>query len=209
MPPAPIIKAIIKALRRPRPGVKYTALSCAHIPGNRNTYPLWMLTYWAELGPLRELQKCWNGAIHALEERIRRKESSDPLAEQTLDRVFALPWYSGLRGFDECDVKGLANLCKPTVWLKTTEINQMLELLDDDEMLQARGIRVVPSDYPRNIVSAYKDQNYDHSPRYRLLRTLGETFANGDAKEMATIANVNGDHWVAVIVDFASQTIYY
>ncbi|KAF8179770.1 hypothetical protein K438DRAFT_1977134 [Mycena galopus ATCC 62051] len=182
MPPAPVIKAIIRGRAQ---------------------------TYWAELRPLRKLQKCWNGAIHVLEERIRRKESSDPLAEQTLDRVFALPWYSGRRGFDKCDVKGLANLCKPTVWLKTTEINQMLELLDDDEMLQARGIRVVPSNYPRNIVSAYKDQNYDHSPRYRLLRTLGETFANGDAKEIVTITNVNGDHWVAVIVDFASQTIYY
>jgi Ulp1 family protease len=38
---------------------------------------------------------------------------------------------------------------------------------------------------------------------------LGEAFANGDAKEMATIANVDGDHWVAVIADFTSQTVYY
>ncbi|KAF8193569.1 hypothetical protein K438DRAFT_1536317, partial [Mycena galopus ATCC 62051] len=165
--------------------------------------------YWAELRPLRESRKCWEGAIHALEERIQRNESSDRIAEQTLDRIFALPWYSGLRGFNESDVEGLVNLCKPTVWLKTTEINQMLEILDDDEMLQIRGIRVVSSDCPRNITRAYKDGDYDRAPRYRQLRMLGETFANGHAKEMATIANVDGDHWVAVIVDFASRTIYY
>jgi hypothetical protein len=119
-----------------------------------------------------------------------------------------VPRYSGLRGFNEIDVEGLVNLCKPTVWLKTTEINQILEILDDDEMLQIRGIQVISSDY-RNIIRAYKDGDYDRAPQYRQLRMLGEAFANGDAKEMATIANVDGDHWVAVIADFTSQTIYY
>ncbi|KAJ7878390.1 hypothetical protein B0H14DRAFT_2711753 [Mycena olivaceomarginata] len=82
MPPASVIQAIIEALRAPLSGVKYMAVSCAHIPGSRNTYPPWIVSYWAELGPVRESQKCWNGTIHALEERIRKDESSDPLAEQ-------------------------------------------------------------------------------------------------------------------------------
>ncbi|KAJ7748707.1 hypothetical protein B0H14DRAFT_442914 [Mycena olivaceomarginata] len=123
---------------------QHRAISCTHILGNNNTYPPWILTYWAELRTLWESRKCWEGAIHALEEQIQQNnfESSVRIAEQTLDRVFALPWYSGLRGFDESDVEGLVNLCKPTVWLKTTEMNQMLEILDDNEMLQIRGIRV-------------------------------------------------------------------
>jgi arylamine N-acetyltransferase len=33
--------------------------------------------------------------------------------------------------------------------------------------------------------------------------------ANGDAKQLATITNVDGDNWVAVIVDFLSWAVYY
>jgi hypothetical protein len=77
-----------------------------------------------------------------------------------------VPRYSGLRGFNEIDVEGLVNLCKPTVWLKTTEINQILEILNDDEMLQIRGIQVISSDY-RNIIRAYKDGDYNRAPQYR------------------------------------------
>jgi hypothetical protein len=113
MPPASVIQAIIEAMQAPLSGVKYMAVSCAHIPGSRNTYPLWIVSYWAELGPVRESQKCWNGVIHALEEQIRKDESSDPLTEQVLDRILALPWYSGLRGFYEANVEGLVRLCKP------------------------------------------------------------------------------------------------
>ncbi|KAJ7803881.1 hypothetical protein B0H14DRAFT_3486916 [Mycena olivaceomarginata] len=108
----------------------------------------------------------------------------------------------GSTSFHEPNVLGLVNLCKPTVWLKTTEINQMLELLNDNEMLQSRGIRVVPSDYPRDIIRAFEEGlDYDHLPRYQMLRMLSEAFAKGDAKEMATIVNVDGNYWVALIVD--------
>ncbi|KAJ7868042.1 hypothetical protein B0H14DRAFT_2572536 [Mycena olivaceomarginata] len=44
MPPVSVIQAIVHAVRGPGPGFKYKAISCAHIPGNKNTYPLWILT---------------------------------------------------------------------------------------------------------------------------------------------------------------------
>ncbi|KAJ7819860.1 hypothetical protein B0H14DRAFT_3736749 [Mycena olivaceomarginata] len=104
MPPTSVIQAIIEALWAPLSGVKYMA-------------------YWAELGPVWESQKSWNGAIQCTGEQIRKDESSDPLAEQVLDRILALPWYSGLQGFYEANVEGL-----------------MLELLDGDEMLQTNRV---------------------------------------------------------------------
>ncbi|KAF8181207.1 hypothetical protein K438DRAFT_1768042 [Mycena galopus ATCC 62051] len=61
MPPASVIKAILGAVHKPALGVKYMAISCAHIPGNKDTYPLWILTYWAKLVSPRESRKCWEG----------------------------------------------------------------------------------------------------------------------------------------------------
>ncbi|KAJ7922261.1 hypothetical protein B0H13DRAFT_2411763, partial [Mycena leptocephala] len=167
--------------------------------------------YWAELETIRDARKCWDGVVHKLETRIERNPS-DPLASQILDRILALPWYSGLRGFQERAVEGLANFCKPMAWFKTAEINQMLELLDDEDIeLRSRGIRVIPSDYTRDIVRVYRNEGleYDVSPRYRKIRELGEDFAKDRGKELATIANVDEDHWVTLIVDFTSETVYY
>jgi hypothetical protein len=88
----------------------------------------------------------------------------------------------------------------------------MLELLDDEDVeLRSRGIRVIPSDYTRDIVRVYRDEGleYDVSPRYRKIRELGEDFAKDRGKELVTIANVDEDHWVTLIVDFTSETVYY
>ncbi|KAF8158684.1 hypothetical protein K438DRAFT_1777023 [Mycena galopus ATCC 62051] len=41
------------------------------------------------------------------------------------------------------------------------------------------------------------------------LGELGENIANGRAEQLATVANVGGDHWIALIVNFASKAVYY
>ncbi|KAJ7664788.1 hypothetical protein B0H14DRAFT_3539719 [Mycena olivaceomarginata] len=134
MPPTSVIREIVQALRHASPAVIYRSIRCAHIPGKKDTYPLWIISYWAELRPILEARQRWDSAVHALETRIQRN-TSDFLGPQILDRILAMPWYSSLRGFQESDPEGVIGLCKPTAWLKTTEIDQMLELLTNNAEL--------------------------------------------------------------------------
>ncbi|KAK7034269.1 hypothetical protein R3P38DRAFT_2519179 [Favolaschia claudopus] len=207
-PPPSVILEIIEALQL-SPEEKYTSIACAHIPGNHETYPLWILSYWAELGVLRNARKSWDLAIKSLETRINRK-SSDVLAGEILDRVLVLPWASGLRGFDECGVEGLVNFCTPKAWFRTAEVNQMLELVDNAN-LSSRGIKVLPSDFPRNLVQLHRDEGLEYitASRHRHLRQLGEDSVNGVVNQFATVANVDDDHWVALVIDFGSKTVRY
>ncbi|KAK6996843.1 hypothetical protein R3P38DRAFT_3626103 [Favolaschia claudopus] len=206
-PPPALVHSLVEALRIED---QYGSVCCAHIPGHRERYPLWIVVYWAELRVVRASRKVWNDAVQALEAR-NQQNPSDSLALTILDRILRLPWYAGLRGFEECDVEGLANFCKPTAWFKTTEINQMLELLDEDEQLLRRKICVVPSDYTRDVIRAFNDDglDYEDAPRYRKLRDLGEDSVNGRTNELTTVANVDGDHWVALIINFELQSVYY
>lgn len=134
MPPTSVIREIALTLRSAPPAMIYRSIRCAHIPGKQDTYPLWVVSYWVELRLVQDYRQLWDSAVHALETRIQQK-TSDELGPNTLDRVLAMPWYSDLRGFQESDSKGIVSLCKPTAWLKTTEIDQMLELLDNNSEL--------------------------------------------------------------------------
>ncbi|KAJ7873026.1 hypothetical protein B0H13DRAFT_1895135 [Mycena leptocephala] len=93
--------------------------------------------------------------------------------------------------------------------LDRAEIDQMLELLDNNSELQNRSIRVVPSGHAREIIQIHQNDGleYETSPKYRKLRELGEDIANGGEKQLATVANVGGDHWIALIVDFTSKAV--
>ncbi|KAJ7190360.1 hypothetical protein GGX14DRAFT_380144, partial [Mycena pura] len=198
-------------MRNAPTGEEYLSIRCEHIPGNKETYPLWLASYWVEIPTIRKARKHWDDAVHALEVCIERNPS-DTLALRTLERILSLPWDTPLRGFHESDSSGLVNFCIPTAWLKTSQINQMLELMDDDRWeLDFRGIRVVPSDHAARLVSIYNVDGlgYETSPRHHDLRELGEAFAGGFAKLLATVANVDEDHWVAIVVDFVSRKTSY
>ncbi|KAF8144091.1 hypothetical protein K438DRAFT_2102869 [Mycena galopus ATCC 62051] len=173
MPPTSVIREIVLALRSAPPAMIYRSILCAHIPGKQDTYPLWVVSYWAELRLVQETRQRWASAVHALETRI--------------------------------------HLCKPTASLKTTEIDQMLELLDNNAELHNRSIRVVPSGHTREIIRIHQIEGleYETSPKYRKLRELGEDIGNGGPKQLATVVNVGGDHWIALIVNFASKAVYY
>ncbi|KAF8177946.1 hypothetical protein K438DRAFT_1605694 [Mycena galopus ATCC 62051] len=210
MPPTSVIGEIVQALCHAPTAIIYRSICCAHIPGKQDTYPLWIVSYWAELRPIREARQRWDSAVRALETRIQRN-TSDLLGPAILDRILAMPWYSRLRGFHECEPEGVISFCKPTAWLKTTEIDQMLELLDNDVELRNRSIRVLPSGHAREIKEIHQNEGleYETSPKYRKLRELGENIANGGAEQFATVANVGGDHWIALIVNFTSKAVYY
>ncbi|KAK7035033.1 hypothetical protein R3P38DRAFT_2518524, partial [Favolaschia claudopus] len=50
---------------------------------------------------------------------------------------------------------------------------------------------------------------YNGASRYQKLRELGEDSANGRVNELATVANVDGDHWIALIVNFELRVVHY
>ncbi|KAJ6491004.1 hypothetical protein C8R45DRAFT_1137955 [Mycena sanguinolenta] len=62
MPPTSVIGEIVQALRHAPLGVIYRSIRCAHIPGKQDTYPLWIISYWAELRPIREARQRWDSA---------------------------------------------------------------------------------------------------------------------------------------------------
>ncbi|KAK7016497.1 hypothetical protein R3P38DRAFT_2542053, partial [Favolaschia claudopus] len=65
-PPPALVQSLVKALRIED---QYGSVCCAHIPGHRERYPLWIVVYWAELRVVRTSRKVWNDAVQALEAR--------------------------------------------------------------------------------------------------------------------------------------------
>ncbi|KAJ7196687.1 hypothetical protein GGX14DRAFT_672342 [Mycena pura] len=208
-PPLPIINALIKTLENSDDAMAYQSIAFAHLPTHKETYPLYFLTYWVELPALRQKQEAWKTAVDSLRKRAARDGSGQ--AEKLAGRMLRLRWDSTLRGFDECGpLDGLLKLCGKA-WLETSQVNQMLEIIEKETHPSIHGIRILPSDHAQRILSLYDDEedDYDTNPCYADLHEQGIDLTVGDIQEAATVANINRNHWVALVVDFPEKRVMY
>ncbi|KAF7334113.1 DDE-1 domain-containing protein [Mycena venus] len=192
-PPVSVIRALANAIADSKVPSGTCSIACPHLPGNRNTYPLYLLSFWAELLSLRTIRQSW-------------------LSTETLEKIQVLPWDSRLRGFTNRNtLADLSSYCNRS-WLHAPHIDQMLELLEAEGLnLEDNGIRVLPCDHAERIMDLYgnKTESYLFDPQYLDLRNLGAEFATGGHKKLCTIANIHNDHWVALVINFVAETVHY
>ncbi|KAJ7050612.1 hypothetical protein C8F01DRAFT_1344185 [Mycena amicta] len=210
MPPDAVLRTLMVALAAADESDAYDSVACPHIPGNKSTYPLYLVSYWVELIDVRDTRRQWEAAHKALTKQLETAPGN--VAAQTAHtKMLALPWGGSLAGFDErVGLPALARFCTRD-WLQTTHINLMLELVDLRGELSAAGLQVLPSEHGRDIMDLYADggEGYDTEKGYAKLRKQGQDFGTGLDAKLATVVNINANHWVGLVIDFESKTVLY
>lgn len=87
----------------------------------------------------------------------------------------------------------------------------MLDLLKKDLEEENQGyIFVENTAFSLLLKAAMADQqNYPKNKHYEWLREKGEALANGEKTHLATIVNIDGSHWVSVVINSKNKQIYY
>lgn len=195
---------------------KIQSIQCPHThthSGKR--YPLWLLTFWSELTHVRFIKERWNQAVQYLAKPDTDLTNSGlPIekAKKVCQKILALPWNARISGFEDQDqLFQLHTFCSRD-WLSSIHINLILDLLKNDLELTADTLTSIQHTYHAQQVLAayyYGNETYLASKSYRTIRTHAQELATGVQNILGTVANVDGNHWIALMVDFRKRKVYY
>jgi hypothetical protein len=112
------------------------SVTCPHsVISAEMAYPLWIITYWGQLEPIRKIRDAWLLAEDYLASRSRAwkvkgyQEGVD-LVNQIFDSLSITSWSEKLHGFTNTDTDlATISLFASTQWIKDDHANQMLDLL--------------------------------------------------------------------------------
>ena len=205
MPPPNILSALQDLIKDPT--VK--SIQCPHEPsaGGRR-FPTATVSYWTRVVAIQKVQTCWQHAVNNLQARIDRK-NSDLLQAAVLSLSYT-PWDDPVPLNEVVSTQKLSAFLT-TEWLADEHELLMLDLLKKD--LEAEGqhyIFVEDTAFSLLLKAANADQqNYPTKKHYQWLREKGEALANGEKTHLATIVNIDGSHWAAVVVNSQNKQIYF
>jgi len=144
--------------------------------------------------------------------KLRNSGLSAKKSEEICQEMKALPWDGYIKGFEDQDLLlKLRTYCSRD-WLHSVHINHMLQLLGDNLKLTANATVSIQLTYHvEDVLGAYYNGNktYRTSRRYRALRELAQDLATGIHDMLAMVGNVDGDHWIALMVNFRQHKVYY
>ncbi|KAF5384182.1 hypothetical protein D9615_003148 [Tricholomella constricta] len=210
--------AVIMALENDDLARQQLSIIYAHILDSPSArFPLWILMYWKEVSNLRiHVRTPWNDAqLHILEKRkLWRSPESRKLCDAAERAMLTLPWAGHTFGLTEKEPTVKLSWYLSQRWLSTTHANQCLDILRGDLSCSVNDLDqeiVSPTFFTRLRVLFRTRQRvpYGNNPGCRDLWATGSDLAIGDRTSIGGIANVNGDHWVAVIVDMTRLRILY
>ena len=219
VPPAKTVADIVAACK-----VAITAgacsVKCPHVPSALGKMvPMWIILYWAEVLQLRTTsRKAWVKAEEFL--RTRKKagikgpggEKVDEIMQEAYDMLSCLPWCGDIQGFDHREPLYQLAVYASHTWLGTTHENQILDLLRRDLLFKGSRVEVAGMAFFVALRDAYNCRNsgeYEGSRHFTWIREIGKALASGDRDGLGTMANINGDHWVAIALDFEESLIWY
>ena len=166
------------------------------------------MLFWIRVVAIRDVQTCWQYAVNNLQARIDRKNS--PLLQAAILSLSYTPW------LEDVPLNGVVSVQKlsaflTTEWLADEHELLMLDLLKKDLEEENQGyIFVENTAFSLLLKAAMADQqNYPKNKHYEWLREKGEALANGEKTHLATIVNIDGSHWVSVVINSKNKQIYY
>lgn len=220
----------IKRLPIPSPGLlskilfsdarqTWMSVRYAHLPSSQSleTYPLWLITYWESVSQLLStVRRPWLSAEAFLCRAQHHWKSPDvrQLCDAANLTLLQLPWAGITTGFG-ADTEPLHSFAHylSSAWFESSHIDQQLHILHLD--LKRAGILDCQLLTPFNFVlltQMYRQREttpYWENGSRKDIKGMGEEFASGRRMRMAGIANINGNHWVGMVIDMASSTIRY
>lgn len=224
IPPAPLLEDISAACKAMiRAGFK--SVVCAHLTSTVPRYlPFWVLVYWNEVLSLRTIRDSWSKADGSLRERDKiwqkRKaqgqiQPDHGLIQDVYDALNILPWSENVRGFSNIEpLHKLAIYLSPKAWFSDVHQHQSIDLLRRDLRLsRTSGIIVESLSFFGKLKQAFRQRDhevaYGTQKEWEWVRGVGKALADGKAKTLGLILNVNENHWVAMVIDFEHSRFLY
>ncbi|KAF8238064.1 hypothetical protein L208DRAFT_1155032, partial [Tricholoma matsutake] len=97
-------------------------------------------------------------------------------------------------------------------WLTDEHETQMLDLLRWEVLRERMGDRVEIESifFLEKLKDAFHNQkDYTTGVQHRWVRGEGQALGTSAQEQLVLLANVRGDHWVALILDFQQDVIWY
>jgi hypothetical protein len=187
------------------------SLACQDVGSTEMKYfRLWLLTYWTEVNCIIGIQDCWSKAYWSLQQLSGGPEKVRVLVESVYKALDNLPWSGSTRGFT--DATNITNLHKyaTSAWLGGENEEQMLDLLrsdlldySDDSMC----ITIKPTHFIWSLSRAFSRRQ--DRPRKGYLHRISQLLGSGVMTHVACITNCKGVHWVTLVIDFMTQSIWH
>jgi hypothetical protein len=196
------------------------SVQCQHAPSaSRKSLPMWVIPYWAEVLELRTTsRKAWVQAEEFI--RVRKKlrmktpegATTDAIMQEAYDMLSCLPWSGNIRGFDHNEPLYKLATYASHQWLATTHEDQILDLLRRDLLLKGAKIEIAGMAFFTTLRKAYdcrETGEYDESRAFAWIRDIGKALVMGERDGLGMMVNSEGDHWVAIALDFERSLVWY
>ncbi|KAF4612920.1 hypothetical protein D9613_010721 [Agrocybe pediades] len=177
--------------------------------------PLWIVDYWTQISAIQPVQQKWKCAAKNLQEleNVEDKEHSGnrKTLSEIRDMLHWIGWAEKINGFPASISTVFLTPYFTKQWLTDEQENQMLHLLEKDVRADISNnyIEVLPTYFTESLTAAYQSpETYPTDPRKAWIRKKGHDLQSNSGI-LATLANINGNHWVAVVLDFRSAEIHY
>jgi hypothetical protein len=190
----------------------YQSVRYIHLSDTVTThFPLWVVSFWAAVLDIRQtVRKPWAEAKEWLNAETRMVKSIErqQLAEDAKVFLAALPW-------DSLPVCNLWRFLGPH-WTTGSQQSDLLDDLSDRIMAQpdlAEKLCVKGLALSAKIIEAAASQDtdlYRTAQTFRWIRQLGDDIVLHKRSSL-TLHNLGEDnqHWVALVIDGETQTIWY
>lgn len=219
IPPANHLTLIVSSSKRSKwISVRYAHLSLGSEISTAY-FPPWIVEYWVEVTHLQAIvRRPWLAAENFLKttQQMWKAAGTREVGDVATLLLLQLPWGGQTAGFGkDNEPMHLMSRYLSHRWLQSTHINQQLDILRFD--LQRAGIIncEITSPYTFDII-AQMHQAREGTPYCRdgagvrkNIWGIGEELSSGRRKVLASVTNVNGNHWVAIVVNATNFTVKY
>ncbi|KAK6966380.1 hypothetical protein R3P38DRAFT_2816382 [Favolaschia claudopus] len=178
----------------------------------QDRFPLYVLTLWTEMSQMVEEQGAWKRSVEWL--RMQREKCKDELTRDIIDEAGKAlktmardaPLTYGRQSVSTIDLREFLG----TVWLKTNNIDIMMEDLADrvaSDPGVAGKVIVAPLAFANAVLAARKGE-YTRE-KARLLHRYECEVKEHKKERIVFPANVANCHWIAGVIDFRHKTISF
>jgi hypothetical protein len=119
--------------------------------------------------------------------------------------LYQLPWAGSVHGCGEKEAVTHLHKYTMTAWLGCVHENQMINLLHQD-FIEDHCTEIMSTYFIPSLEQAFLNWKSRHKGS---LHQLGKSLAKGNQRYIGTIVNSYKTHWVAIILDFGTQTIWH
>ena len=188
---------------------------CPHavgLPGER--LPIWILDYWNQVTHIRPLKVKWGTTEDNLQIQRHNTATQDTksLIIQVYNMLACLAWSVDIKGFWASITTDYLAPYFTKEWFSDEQENQMLYLLQQ-QVLRERGgdgINVTDTFFLQRLTEVFwEKEEYAMKPTYAWIQKKGQELSTGVYETLATITNIDKNHWVAVVLDFKGSRIRY